>query len=174
MRARRTTYAGPNDSPVNSGNSSPMGSGLNGPAGRPNVARTSMNGGHMPSPPPAAAPNWVRAMHADQGNAFPMSSGQDLRGIPVIEDPESDEDRASGGKLRPMPPPRGSMNGRESASQLPYALSPVGRSPMGRGMHGAEDAVSNGGGGQVVQVRPMAVHDTRGGGSAIRVSHGGK
>ncbi|PNH10047.1 hypothetical protein TSOC_003287 [Tetrabaena socialis] len=49
----------------------------------PIKARASTNGG---------VPNWVKAMQADQGGASPMTSGQDIRGIPVIETPDSDEE----------------------------------------------------------------------------------
>ncbi|EFJ51151.1 hypothetical protein VOLCADRAFT_87941 [Volvox carteri f. nagariensis] len=61
----------------------------------PIKARASTNGG---------VPNWVKAMQADQGGANPMTSGQDIRGIPVIETPDSDDESPR------KPQPRKSVN----------------------------------------------------------------
>ncbi|GIL42389.1 hypothetical protein Vafri_370 [Volvox africanus] len=65
----------------------------------PIKARASTNGG---------VPNWVKAMQADQGGANPMTSGQDIRGIPVIETPDSDDESPRKPQARksvaPVPP----------------------------------------------------------------------
>ncbi|GFR45288.1 hypothetical protein Agub_g6396 [Astrephomene gubernaculifera] len=52
----------------------------------------------------AGVPNWVKAMQADQGGASPMTSGQDIRGIPVIETPDSDDDMPRKPARKSMPP----------------------------------------------------------------------
>ncbi len=69
---------------------------LSGPRrdGSPIKARSSMTGG---------VPNWVKAMQADPGAGAIMTSGQDIRGIPVIDTPDSDDEAPR------KPAPRKSM-----------------------------------------------------------------
>ncbi|GLC35169.1 hypothetical protein PLESTM_000287000 [Pleodorina starrii] len=79
----------------------------------PIKARPSVNGG---------VPNWVKAMQADQGGVGPMTSGQDIRGIPVIETPDSDDESPRRPQARkpqaPVPPDDGPPMARGKASPM--------------------------------------------------------
>ncbi|KAG2426084.1 hypothetical protein HXX76_013272 [Chlamydomonas incerta] len=104
----------------------------------PIKARSSMNGG--------AVPNWVKAMQADQGGGSVMTSGQDIRGIPVIETPDSDDD------MPKKPQPR-----KSSMAPQPPADGPqrVAASPM-RGPRGGKlPQMGGGGGGSETMSAPM-------------------
>ncbi|KXZ54829.1 hypothetical protein GPECTOR_4g900 [Gonium pectorale] len=73
-------------------------------------------------PSGGGVPNWVKAMQADQGGVGPMTSGQDIRGIPIIEAPDSDDDMPRKPPPRkqpaPSPPPDEPMPMRAKASPM--------------------------------------------------------
>ncbi|PNW78958.1 hypothetical protein CHLRE_09g395769v5 [Chlamydomonas reinhardtii] len=102
----------------------------------PIKARSSMNGG--------AVPNWVKAMQADQGGGSVMTSGQDIRGIPVIETPDSDDDmpkkpqpRKSG--MAPQPPSEGPQRVAASPMRGPRG----GKLPQMGSSSGGPEALSS-------------------------------